>query len=50
VDAFPEESAPAYLIRDRDRVYGQPFRHRVKGIGGAFSPSTTRPSPPLGPT
>ena len=33
VDAFPDESAPAYLIRDRDRVYGQPFRHRVKGMG-----------------
>jgi transposase InsO family protein len=33
VDAFPYDSAPAYLIRDRDRVYGQPFRHRVKGMG-----------------
>jgi transposase InsO family protein len=32
VDAFPDESAPAYLIRDRDDVYGQPFRHRVKGM------------------
>jgi hypothetical protein len=33
VDAFPEESAPAYLLRDRDCVYGQPFRHRVEGMG-----------------
>jgi putative transposase len=33
VDAFPDESAPAYLLRDRDRVYGQPFRHRLKGMG-----------------
>jgi putative transposase len=33
VDAFPDESAPAYLLRDRDRVYGQQFRHRVKGMG-----------------
>jgi putative transposase len=33
VDAFPDESAPAYLLRDRDRVYGPPFRHRVKGMG-----------------
>ena len=33
VDAFPVESAPAYLLRDRDRVYGQQFRHRVKGMG-----------------
>jgi hypothetical protein len=22
VDAFPNESAPAYLVRDRDRLYG----------------------------
>jgi putative transposase len=33
VDAFPDDSAPAYLLRDRDRIYGQPFRHRVKGMG-----------------
>jgi transposase InsO family protein len=33
VDAFPEESAPACLLRDRDQVYGQRFRHRVKGMG-----------------
>src|SRR3989454_3795957 len=33
VDAFPDDSAPSYLLRDRDRVYGQQFRHRVKGIG-----------------
>jgi putative transposase len=32
VYAFPDESAPAYLLRDRDSVYGQPFRHRVKGM------------------
>jgi putative transposase len=33
VDAFPDESAPTYLLHDRDRVYGQPFRHRMKGMG-----------------
>src|SRR5262245_61812782 len=32
VDAFPDDSAPSYLLRDRDQVYGQPFRHRVKGM------------------
>jgi putative transposase len=31
VDAFPNDSAPPYLLRDRDRVYGEHFRHRVKG-------------------
>jgi hypothetical protein len=33
VDAFPDESAPAYLLRDRDKIYGQQFLHRVKGMG-----------------
>src|SRR4029434_7904849 len=32
VDAFPDDSAPSYLLRDRDQVYGEPFRHRVKGM------------------
>ncbi len=32
-DAFPDDSAPAYLLRDRDQVYGAQFRHRVKGMG-----------------
>jgi hypothetical protein len=26
VEAFPDDSAPAYLLRDRDQVYGQRFR------------------------
>ena len=33
VDAFPDESAPSYLLRDRDHVYGEQFRRRVKGMG-----------------
>src|SRR3989441_7981649 len=33
VDAFPDDSAPAYLLRDRDSVYGHAFRQRVKGMG-----------------
>src|SRR5262245_44515594 len=32
VNAFPDDSAPSYLLRDRDRAYGQPFRDRVKGM------------------
>src|SRR5437870_2186848 len=32
VDAFPDDSAPFYLLRDRDQVYGEQFRHRVKGM------------------
>src|SRR2546422_3378 len=33
VDAFPDDAAPAYLLRDRDSVYGDSFRRRVKGLG-----------------
>src|SRR5262245_51778482 len=32
VEAFPEDSAPAHLLRDRDAVYGDAFRQRVKGM------------------
>jgi hypothetical protein len=32
VDTFPDDSAPAYLLRDRDPVYGERFRQRVKGM------------------
>jgi transposase InsO family protein len=32
-EAFPEDSAPRYLIRDRDGVYGDQFRDRVREIG-----------------
>ena len=33
VDAFPDEAAPAYLLRDRDHVYGQQFWHRMTALG-----------------
>lgn len=33
VDAFPDDYTPAYLLRDRDSVYGQAFHQRVKGMG-----------------
>jgi putative transposase len=33
VDAFPDDSVPSYLLRDRDTVYGDAFRQRVKGMG-----------------
>jgi transposase InsO family protein len=35
VDAFPDDSAPSYLLRDRDAVYGHVFQQRVKGMGVA---------------
>jgi putative transposase len=33
IEAFPENGAPRYLIRDRDGVYGNQFRNRVQGMG-----------------
>src|SRR5262249_12536624 len=37
-----DAAAPACLLRDRDRVYGQPVRHRVKAWGFArLSPRRT---------
>jgi transposase InsO family protein len=33
VDAFPWESAPRFLLRDRDSIFGVPFRSRVRGMG-----------------
>ena len=33
VQAFPWETAPRYLLRDRDGVYGSFFRHRMRNLG-----------------
>ncbi len=33
VEAFPYDTAPRYLLRDRDKVYGDYFQKRVKGLG-----------------
>ncbi len=33
VQAFPCDMAPKYLLRDRDAVYGESFRRRVKNMG-----------------
>jgi putative transposase len=33
VDAFPYEEAPRSLLRDRDGIYGEYFKTRVKGMG-----------------
>jgi hypothetical protein len=33
VEAFPEAVNARYLLRDRDRIYGDYFRQRVRGLG-----------------
>jgi len=32
-NAFPWDSAPRYLLRDRDRIFGQDFVEQVKAMG-----------------
>lgn len=32
IEAFPEDTAPRYLLRDRDRIYGREFNQRVRSL------------------
>ena len=32
-EAFPWDTAPRYLLRDRDKSYGLAFRHRLRAMG-----------------
>jgi len=33
VEAFPFDTAPRYLLQDRDSIYSEHFRRRVKSLG-----------------
>ena len=33
MEAFPFETAPRYLLRDRDSIYGETVRRRIKSLG-----------------
>jgi len=41
-EAFPWETAPQYLIRDRDSAYGQIFRKRLSAMGIRDGPTAPR--------
>jgi transposase InsO family protein len=41
-EAFPWETAPKYLIRDRDGAYGKVFRRRLGAMGIRDRPTTPR--------
>ena len=41
-EAFPWDTAPRYLIRDRDGAYGQVFRRRLGAMGIRDRPTTAR--------
>jgi putative transposase len=33
IQAFPDGSEPRYLLRDRDKIYGEEFKERIQSIG-----------------
>lgn len=41
-EAFPWNSAPSYLIRDRDAVYGATFKKRLRAMGIRDHPTAPR--------
>jgi transposase InsO family protein len=48
IEAFPNDTAPRWLLRDRDAIYGELFRRRVAGMGigeGVTSPSSPWQNP-----
>ena len=32
IEAFPENTAPRYLLRDRDKIYGREFQQRIRSM------------------
>ncbi len=42
IEAFPEDSAPRFLIRDRDGIYGLSFQTRVANMGIEEVPTAPR--------
>jgi len=44
IEAFPDDTAPRWLLRDRDAIYGDVFRRRVVGMG--ISEVVSAPSSP----
>jgi len=48
VEAFPEDTAPTWFLRDRDAIYADAYRRRVAGMGIAevmSSPSSPWQNP-----
>jgi putative transposase len=42
VEAFPDDTVPRYLVRDRDGIYGHDFTTRVDGLGIKQVPISAR--------
>jgi putative transposase len=41
-EVFPDDSAPRFLLRDRDAIYSEEFARRVKGMGIREVPTAPR--------
>jgi putative transposase len=33
IESFPEDTVRRYLLRDRDKIYGEEFRQRIRSLG-----------------
>jgi len=42
VEAYPFDTAPKYLVRDNDGIYGEGFRKRIEGLGIEDTPISVR--------
>ena len=42
-EAFPEDTAPEYLLRDNDCAFGETFQQRLRSMGIRDYPTTVRP-------
>jgi len=42
IEAFPWDTAPRYLVRDRDAVHGHVVRQRLRGLGIRDRPTAPR--------
>jgi putative transposase len=48
LEAFPDDTAPRYLIRDRDQIYGECFRRHRRDLGASevlTAPQSPRQNP-----
>jgi putative transposase len=45
IEAFPDDSAPRFLLRDRDAIYGEEFARRIKRGWGSTRSASPRARP-----
>jgi hypothetical protein len=48
IEASPDDTAPRYLLRDRDKIYACAFRERIRGLSILSAPASPRQRSPRG--